>query len=109
MTPSRGGISALRSTPSSAVLEAVTAGECERRSGAEIFDAVWRLAGLGRRLIAQTPPRKPAACRTCSKPGCAAPNRPHGVAVPADTITYASAAFTRSANRYPDSTARLDK
>jgi hypothetical protein len=27
----------------------------------------------------------------------------------ADTITYASAAFTRSANRYPDSAAGLDK
>ena len=32
-----------------AVLEAVTAGECEGRSRAEIFDAVWRLAGLGSR------------------------------------------------------------
>ena len=32
-----------------AVLEAVTAGECEGRSRAEIFDAVWCLTGLGSR------------------------------------------------------------
>ena len=31
------------------VLKAVTAGECEGRSRAENFDAVWRLAGLGSR------------------------------------------------------------
>jgi len=31
------------------MLEAVTAGECEGRFRAEIFDAVWRLAGLGSR------------------------------------------------------------
>jgi hypothetical protein len=29
--------------------EAATAGECEGRSRAEIFDAVWRPAGLGSR------------------------------------------------------------
>jgi len=35
--------------PTYDVLEAVTAGECEGRSRAEIFNAVWRLAGLGSR------------------------------------------------------------
>ena len=47
---SRGGIPTPRSTPSTpTVLEAVTAGECEGRSRAEIFVAVWHLAGLGSR------------------------------------------------------------
>jgi len=58
-----------------AVLETVTAGECEGRSREETFDAVWRLAGLGSQHDGQTPPRRPAACRTCSNPGSAAPNR----------------------------------
>lgn len=52
---SRGGISTLRSAPSRAVLEAVTPGECEGRSRAEIFDAVWRLAGLGSRHNCEDP------------------------------------------------------
>ena len=54
-----------------AVLEAVTAGECEGRSRAEIFDAVRRLAGLGSRHDCTDPARRPAAYCTCSNPGSA--------------------------------------
>lgn len=57
------------------MLEAVTAGECEGLSRAEIFDAVWRLAGVGSRHDRAHPAEAAGGVRTCSNPGSAAPNR----------------------------------
>jgi hypothetical protein len=71
---SRRGIS----TPSDAHqrrAEAVTTGECGARSRVEIFDAVWRLAGLWSRHDCPDPAEQAGGVPYLLEAGCAAQNR----------------------------------
>ena len=58
-----------------AVLEAVTAGSARGDPGRGSSTRSGASPASAPGIIAHTPPRRPAACRTCSNTGSAAPNR----------------------------------